>query len=77
MVATSDHTPGTPTTGAISRAVTAATSAPRYLVDPSMMHDACGTGFVAQIDGAKAHRVVKLGWGRRPRRHCRASSSCC
>ncbi len=62
MVATSDHTPGTTSGGALARAMSAAApaSTSAYLVDPSMLHDACGTGFIAQIDGAKSHRVVQL-----------------
>ena len=30
------------------------------LYDPSQEHDACGTGFVANIDGARTHHVVEL-----------------
>ena len=32
----------------------------RGLYDPSMDHDACGTGFVARIDGERSHRIVQL-----------------
>jgi hypothetical protein len=30
------------------------------LYDPSYDHDACGTGFVANIDGERTHRIVEL-----------------
>ncbi len=35
-------------------------AAGRLLYDPAQEHDACGTGFVAQLDGARSHRVVEL-----------------
>src|SRR5919198_1636879 len=31
------------------------------LYDPAFEHDACGVGFVAQIDGTASHRVLELG----------------
>jgi glutamate synthase (ferredoxin) len=30
------------------------------LYDASVFHDACGTGFVANVDGTRSHRVVEL-----------------
>jgi glutamate synthase (ferredoxin) len=30
------------------------------LYDPSYEHDGCGTGFIAQIDGTRSHRVVEM-----------------
>ena len=33
-------------------------TAPLY--DRSQDHDACGTGFIAQIDGTRSHRTVAL-----------------
>ena len=32
----------------------------RGLYDPAQGHDACGTGFVARIDGERSHRIVEL-----------------
>jgi len=32
----------------------------RGLYDPAQFHDACGTGFIANIDGSRSHRVVAL-----------------
>ena len=37
-----------------------AAAAPGSLYDPSDVRDACGTGFVANIDGGRTHRVVRL-----------------
>ena len=31
------------------------------LYDPAHEHDACGVGFVAQIDGTKSHALVHQG----------------
>ncbi len=31
------------------------------LYDPAFEHDACGVGFVAQIDGTPSHRILELG----------------
>ncbi len=31
------------------------------LYDPAFEHDACGVGFVAQVDGIRSHRVLQLG----------------
>ena len=31
------------------------------LYDPSFEHDACGVGFVAQIDGTPSHRILEIG----------------
>ncbi|RLT59238.1 MAG: hypothetical protein DWI71_00835, partial [Chloroflexi bacterium] len=31
------------------------------MYDPANEHDACGVGFVAQIDGTPSHRVLELG----------------
>jgi glutamate synthase domain-containing protein 1 len=30
------------------------------LYDPSLEHDACGTGFVADVAGRATHRIVEL-----------------
>ena len=47
--------------GAESRSATGMSPhLPRGLYDPSMDHDACGTGFVARIDGERSHRIVQL-----------------
>ena len=47
--------------GAESRSATGMSPhPPRGLYDPSMDHDACGTGFVARIDGERSHRIVQL-----------------
>ena len=35
-------------------------AAPFGLYDPSHEHDSCGTGFVANIDGTREHRIVAL-----------------
>ena len=32
----------------------------RGLYDPAQSHDACGTGFIANIDGSRSHRIVEL-----------------
>ena len=34
------------------------------LYDPAFEHDACGVGFVAQIDGTPSHRILELEIGR-------------
>ena len=41
-------------------ATTVSAHLPRGLYDPSMDHDACGTGFVARVDGERSHRIVEL-----------------
>ena len=34
---------------------------PKGLYDPNFEHDACGFGFVANIDGRKEHKIVRRG----------------
>jgi glutamate synthase (ferredoxin) len=66
MVATSDDTAMTSPVSTRANAAashgqrSAPASASPYLADPAMFHDACGTGFIAQIDGVRSHRVVDL-----------------
>jgi len=35
-------------------------AAGRLLYDPAHEHDACGTGFIAQVDGTRSHRIVEF-----------------
>jgi glutamate synthase (NADPH/NADH) large chain/glutamate synthase (ferredoxin) len=31
------------------------------MYDPAMEHDACGVGFVAQVNGVRSHKIVRMG----------------
>ena len=50
------HSPGN-----LPRCTTSGLPPKQGLYDPRFEHDACGVGFVANIDGAKSHEIVEQG----------------